>query len=87
MDKAVLHRSVLVNPVLLQGVPHGHDIFWWHVPLDIVDGGEDETSAWRQVVDPPPGIGAHLFWSTFTQYALGIHPTTPKDDILTELAF
>jgi len=55
-----LIRIPTVNPVALQRLPHGHDVFGWSLGLDGLGGGEYESTPRGKVFDAPFYFVFHL---------------------------
>ena len=71
-------------PHLLESLPHGHDVLWRHVVLDVVNGAENESPAGRQVLDPlhnllPDSLGAGA------GERVRVHSPTPEHEIAPKL--
>ena len=64
-------------------IESGDDIFGGHKGLDIVDGGEDEPTTRRQIINTPLNLVAYLVRCTEREHPLGIDAATPEDDIIT----
>ena len=76
----------MTSSILQGGIESCHDILWWNECLDVVHRCKDKASAGRQVIDTVFHLVNHLLRLTKWQHLLGIHTSTPENDVPPELS-
>ena len=85
MAAALTDAAAAIDAVLLQCLPHRHDVFGRHIGLDVVYRRGDKAAVGAKVIDPPSHFFTHLGGRGIGEDMLCIYQTAPEGDLLAEV--